>query len=37
VKDVPDKSIAVGVPANIIKRNINIDNVLYHLNKKNVD
>jgi len=37
VKDVPDKSIAVGVPANIIKRNINIDNVLYHLNKNNVD
>ncbi len=35
LSDVPDNSIAVGVPAKVVRQNIDINRVLYHLRVPN--
>lgn len=34
VTDIPDHCVAVGVPARVIKRSVNVSTVLYHRRRK---
>lgn len=34
IKDVPENTVVAGVPAKVIKENIKLDDVLYHLKNK---